>query len=231
MVAPLTAGLLALLAPTRCLVCGAPGPAPWCQSCACAAPPATPGCPRCADPWVGHDCPFAQGPVERTLAAWSHRGSARDVIVGAKARNAWAGWDRHGHVLARLVRTARWELEAVVGVPAARRVARRRGIDHGATLAEATAAALDLPWCRPLVATAGRGDRVTSRGPRPRQLDDDAFRVTGAIAGRVLLVDDVLTTGATVAAAADALLRAGATGVRVAVLARAGRDQDQVPAP
>ena len=63
--------------------------------------------------------------------------------------------------------------------------------------------------------------------PRQRRLNvSGAFSVSdpGAVAGRhILLVDDIMTTGATARAAAQALIRAGAESVRVATLARARR--------
>ena len=63
--------------------------------------------------------------------------------------------------------------------------------------------------------------------PRQRRLNvSGAFSVSapGAVAGRhILLIDDIMTTGATARAAAQALIRAGAESVRVATLARARR--------
>ena len=83
---------------------------------------------------------------------------------------------------------------------------------------------------RPLVRALRVGRRIPDRGravaghrnPVPR----DAFVVTraaAAVAGHdVLLVDDVVTTGGTLATAASTLRRAGAEDVHAAVVARAG---------
>jgi orotate phosphoribosyltransferase len=83
-------------------------------------------------------------------------------------------------------------------------------VDHAQELARAVAAALELPLVRTLRArTAGDGrDRYDGTRPLP-----------GTV---LLLVDDVLTTGATAVRAATALQGAGADVPHLAVLARAG---------
>ncbi|MFT5222821.1 MAG: putative amidophosphoribosyltransferase [Glaciecola sp.] len=218
--------VLAAIAPTRCLVCRRRAVAPWCESCRLAAPAASHGCLRCADPWAGHVCPFRDGEVTATLAAWRWEGSARDVIVGAKARNAWAGWHRHGQTLAQVITAGGWPVSAIVGVPTVSRVARQRGLDHGRALAHATAAALGVPSAAVLRAPKGREDQVTSRR-RLRSFAGQRFALEGEIGGEIVLVDDVLTTGATARAAAQALHRGGAQHVRIAVLARGGWIDDK----
>lgn len=199
---------LDLLAPSRCVVCRDRSAPPWCASCRRRAVASRPACTRCGDQWAGHRCPFEGTAIVATRCAWSWEGSARDVVVAAKARGAWAGWEQHGATLAALVRDRGWPVDVVTGVPTPRRVVRRRGIDHGLELARSTAAHLELPVAWPLAA------------PSP-------FEVVRPVSGSVLLVDDVVTTGGTVAAVSAALARAGADRVWVAALARGGDSPGQ----
>lgn len=115
----------------------------------------------------------------------------------------------------------------VVPVPTTPRRRRRRGYNQARLLAEAYAAALDLPTVEALGRRQERGTQV-ALDPAARRANvagaftpssPDAVRAVGDRA--VILVDDVLTTGATVSAAAVALERAGATGVTVVAFARA----------
>lgn len=90
---------------------------------------------------------------------------------------------------------------------------KKRGIDHGKCLCEAVASRVGLPVQQLLIRTGSvHTQRGLSREERLRNL-------TGTIAARemiaspVLLIDDVLTTGATVSVCAEALLKAGAPAV------------------
>lgn len=114
--------------------------------------------------------------------------------------------------------------EVVVPVPAfwLRRMA--RGVDHAALLAEGLARELSLPLGEELLRV--RNTPQQAHLPRTRRLEAvrGAFqaRSPSALGGaRVLLVDDVTTTGATADECARTLLRAGATRVHLAVLAKA----------
>ena len=110
----------------------------------------------------------------------------------------------------------------VVAVPLAPGRLAERGFDHAGLLARRIAATLDLP----VDATLLR--RIREQAPQAgRARDDRLAALAGAFAcrraplgRRVVLVDDVMTTGATCDAAARALLDAGAVSVAALVLAR-----------
>ena len=113
--------------------------------------------------------------------------------------------------------------DVVTWVPLARRRRAERGFDQARALARAIARELDLPARR-------LTRRVVSTSPQARRTLDErhaamqgVFATCGHVPPRVLLVDDVLTTGATLAACAEALASGGATVVFGAVAARSVR--------
>jgi ComF family protein len=100
---------------------------------------------------------------------------------------------------------------------------RERGFNQSALLARPVARALGVP-CDATSLRRIRSSCDQASLPRAKRADNvrGAFAVTGhSRFGRVLLIDDVRTTGATLAAAADTLLEAGFAEVRTLALARA----------
>jgi ComF family protein len=114
--------------------------------------------------------------------------------------------------------------DVVTFVPATRRAVVARGFNPAEELARPLAGALRLPFrpmLRKLRETADQASLARAR--RARNLRGAfAVRAVPAAAGRVLLVDDVMTTGSTANECARALRRSGAAEVVVLVFARAG---------
>lgn len=111
----------------------------------------------------------------------------------------------------------------LVHVPTATGRVRARGYDHALLIARSLSKATDLPQ-KSLLARMGQAHQVgANRAARLRQLDS-AFRPLRPqqIRGKhILLVDDVLTTGATLETAGRVLKRAGAKQVSAIVFAQA----------
>ena len=218
--------LLDLLLPLRCVVCGAPSRA-VCESClAGLGRLAGPRCHRCGTPtaWPVARCNECHG---RRLAFASARSA---VAYDAGAKVFVSAWKERG--LRGLAREAGALVAEVVPQPRAYTITyvppdADRTLKRGHHPAESLARALEPHWQLPTAALLERTRPAPPQrglGLAERRLNvRGGFRARERAPSRVVLVDDVYTSGATVAAAASALRRAGARQVEVITFARAVR--------
>jgi ComF family protein len=180
-------------------------------------------CPRCGLPApCGPRCPAAGSAVARAWTPVAFEGPARALVHALKFRAAFGVADA---MAAQIVAGAPAGLlaapAALVPVPTHPARRRARGFDHANRLAAALAARTGLPVVSCLVrAGAPTRQAGSSRWARraPGRID---VRVRGDPPREVVLVDDVHTTGATFAACASELRRAGAYTVCAVAYARA----------
>jgi ComF family protein len=232
--ASLLASCLDLLLPGRCAACERPAEGALCAACllGCAAP-SGPTCLRCGAPWSRASRPGGCGrcsrwgrpfAFERAAALWGYRGPARAAVHGFKYRGRRDVLHTLAEHMARDPRCAALlaARPTVVAVPARRASRRRRGYDQARELAVGLARAAGLPF------EAGALVRCRESGPQAgRSRARRRAQVRGAFRARpvrvldrpLVLVDDVLSTGATADACARALRRAGARRVDLLVLA------------
>ena len=218
--------LLDLLLPMRCAVCGVGGDQ-LCAACLERLPRLEPPfCDRCGAPtaWPVWRCRECSG---RRLAFASARAA---VAYDDDVRRLVRAWKERG--LRRLAVEAAEVLVGVLPPPSSSMLTfvppdRARSLQRGHHPAERLAQELGARWSLPVVPLVAR----TRPAPRQRglALADRRRNVAGAFAPAsetpraVTLVDDVYTSGATAAAAASALRKAGARRVDVVTFARVVR--------
>ncbi len=161
------------------------------------------------------------GSAMSVLAPFEYSGVVRDLVMGVKYRNSRQALPWLARELADACVAERIRVDVVTWAPTTRQRRRARGFDHAEQLARMLGAFVGIPALG-LIERAG-GHAQTGRSAVDRRTGP-AFLARVPIAGeRVLLVDDVLTTGATLRAAAAVLRGAGAGEVVGAVAARTPR--------
>jgi ComF family protein len=224
-----------LVLPPHCPGCGAgghPGLCPECQGLLGQRP--APWCLRCGEPRGSAAAPCPSDHRFVTGIAWARAPLTYAGTGGALVRRFKLDSDfgaglllakAMARMLAASVQKARWRRAAMVPVPLHRARRRQRGFDQARFLAEQVGRRCDLEVdaraLRRLVPTLPQGDpRVTNRS----QNVAGAFalaRSRGFAGRRVILVDDVITSGATARSCAEILLQAGAVEVGLLTACRA----------
>jgi ComF family protein len=161
----------------------------------------------------------ATGAPDGVLVAAPFCGRVRDVLLGFKYRNRRAVAGHLAGLLVNRVAAAGGRVDVVTWAPTSPRRRRERGFDQAELVARHAARQLGVPCRRLLERADGVAGPQTGLG-RAARLHAPAFRAHPHVPrGRVLLVDDVVTTGATLREAADVLRRAGAVDVVPAAFA------------
>jgi ComF family protein len=204
-----------------------------CTTCRMAfEPPAGPICPRCAAPAAAVSIrPTGCVHCEETSFRFHHivslgvyDGALQQFVLRMKHQEGEPLALAVGRLLARQAASVSERPEIVTAVPMhwSRRL--WRGVNSAALMAEAAAGQLQLPLALDLVRSMRLVPRQSSLTPSRRRRNmrkafatSRAYDVAGA---HVLVIDDVLTTGATANAIAQALRLAGAERVTIAVAAR-----------
>ena len=172
-------------------------------------------CRTCRFALIARPSPGTPGDV---VVATSYTGRVRDVLLGFKYQNRRQVAAHVAGILAGRLASRVEHVDVVTWAPTTARRRRERGFDQAELIARGVAAHLGVP-CRRLLERAGDAAPQTGRNRRDR-LDAPAFRVHPRAAGRhVLVVDDIVTTGATLASAAKALRLAGSVSVALAAVA------------
>jgi predicted amidophosphoribosyltransferase len=178
-----------------------PGSCPGCGA------PAEPVCDACLETLLPAPSLATPPGLDHLAVAFAYEGVAREVVARVKYRNArgalsWLA----AEMLEQLASGT--ALDVVTWAPTTPQHRRARGFDHAELLARAVGRTARLPVRALLTrlpgpAQTGAGREERKEGPR--------FRARPDVSGRaVLLVDDVVTTGATLVAGAAALRRGGA---------------------
>jgi len=209
--------LIGLLVPHSCLACGAEGRL-LCSGCMAGLTGAKPLCYRCQYPAPdGRTCLNCTTPLQWVRVVTNYESTAKALIWQLKLNGAQAA---AGIMARRMAALLDSEEFIIVPVPTATGRARQRGYDQAKLLGRELAKQTGLPYLDCLARHGQTHQHGANRRERLQQLED-SFRVKRKVHDkRILLIDDVMTTGATLEAAAKVLAGAGATQIEAMVFAR-----------
>ncbi|MGE5385681.1 MAG: ComF family protein [Betaproteobacteria bacterium] len=220
--------LLDACLPPSCLLCGADSQCALCAACAADLPLLAPGCPQCAEPTTHGErcgrCLTHPPHFDATIAAFRYAFPVDRLMHAFKYAGelALAGWFSRKlveHIEDRAFHT-------ILPMPLHPHRLQERGFNQAAELArhigKSLKVSVDIAACHRRRPTTSQADLpFNKRSANVR----GAFECSADLGGLdILLIDDVMTTGATLDECARTLKLHGAKSVTVAVVARALRD-------
>ncbi|HET7269832.1 MAG TPA: ComF family protein [Rubrobacter sp.] len=219
------ASLADLFYPQRCVGCGRRSSDVLCRTCFDALPlVGHPVCGRCGLPtafetFVCEQCKNVDFGFESARAPLKYDGVGKEIVHALKYR----GYKRVVEKLAAplmLQVLDETRFDAVVPVPLHRSRLRKRGFNQAELLAHGVAEKINATVSDTLKVVRSTRDQVELSAAQRRANVAGAYSARKSICGKVLLVDDVFTTGATMSACAGTLVRAGANEVHALSLCR-----------
>jgi len=215
-----------IIIPPRCMGCNRMG-ATWCEVCQKALlAPAGSSCPSCGLPRIHHTCPACRSSLKslRVRAIASYKPPLSDALVSFKYRPDMAFADILAYWLQQKLDELDWKPDVLIPVPLNKVRLQQRGYNQVELITSALARSTNIPHnCSSLFRVRDTRSQVgLDPAARFANLDQAFMAEPGALRDqKVLLVDDLLTTGATILSCTDALIDAGASWVFAIAIARA----------
>ena len=217
------------LFPVCCAGCGRKG-VRWCDQCRDSIQPIQHqvACPACDFPELhGAFCPDCarQTPQFDVLRSCTvYQGKMRGAIHRLKYQSDIGLGEALSRHLVKEFQNLNWQVDMVCAVPLSRKKLRERGYNQSGLLAHSLAWAIKSPYLpRCILRTRETVSQVGLEANQRRRNVEGAFTANPKLVSgkRVLILDDVATTSATLSACADALKKEGAEKVYALTLARA----------
>src|SRR3712207_4677491 len=223
---PYVSALIDLFYPQRCVGCEKRASDLLCRTCFEALPEVwRPVCGRCGLPtafetFVCEECKGVNFGFEGARAPLRYEGVGKEIVHVLKYRGYTRVVDRLAAPLMVGALAKDLKFDAVVPVPVHRSRLRRRGFNQAELLARGVAKKINAPVSDTLQVVRRTRDQVDLSASERRENVAGAFSASARIRGRILLIDDVFTTGATMSSCAESLTRAGAREVFALSLCR-----------
>lgn len=181
------------------------------------------------------ECPVSRKKypyIDQWLALWYYEGYVRDSLLRYKFYNRQSYADGYARLLAmKLMKEERLDFDILTWIPISRKRLRKRGFDQVQLLAQKLGRELNILPVATLEKTRHNRQQSRIRGEAQRRANVlGAYSVLNPaeIAGkRILLLDDILTTGATAGECARVLQTAGAKQVYFAAIAAANQNTNR----